>query len=68
MFFCDKNKNFCCWVLDFVEFFFLKRKEAIGSKMGTVREKIGKEGFEITLRCIYDLLSQRGYKTQKAFD
>lgn len=36
--------------------------------MGTVREKIGKEGFEITLRCIYDLLSQRGYKTQKAFD
>lgn len=36
--------------------------------MGTVREKIGNEGFEITLQCIYDLLSGRGYKTQKACD
>lgn len=36
--------------------------------MGRVGEKIGKEGFEITFQCIYNLLSRRGYKTQKTCD
>lgn len=36
--------------------------------MGTVKEKISKEGFEITLQHIFNLLSGRGYKTQKACD
>lgn len=46
-----------------MRFFFLKRKEEISGKMGTVREKIGKEGFEITLQCVYEFLSRTRYKT-----
>jgi len=59
MFISDNTKNFCWWVLDFVEVF-LEGKEEISGKMGTVREKIGKEGFEITHQYIYDSLSRRG--------
>lgn len=43
---------------------FLERKKEVSGKMGTVREKLGKEGFEMTLQCIYDLLGRRGYKPQ----
>lgn len=43
-------------------------KQEVSSKMGTEGEKIVKEISEITLQSIYDLLSRRGYKTQKACD
>lgn len=36
--------------------------------MGTMKEKISTEGFEITLQHTFNLLSGRGYKTQKACD
>lgn len=67
LFVWDKNKNICCWVWDFVEFCFKMKSEHQG-QMGTAREKISKEGFEITLQHIYNSLSGRGYKTQKACD